>query len=78
MTVHRYVARTRVARVEERFEKQRRPGAKGVGQDADMIDVSTGWWIVTEAPDPYAVRVGAVKPSHRAGQEVRLALEFDE
>jgi hypothetical protein len=78
MTVHRYVARTHVARVEERFEKRRRPGTTGVGLDADMIDVSTGWWIVTEAPEPYATRVGSERPIHRVGQVVRLALEFDE
>jgi hypothetical protein len=70
--IHRYVAATRISAVEERFEKRH---VSGVGPDAVMDEVSTGWWIVTAAPQPYATCVGSVRPPHEVGQEVRMAVE---
>lgn len=75
--ITRYVAHTRIAKIEERFEKRHRPGS-GTGKDAVVDSVSTGWWMVTQAPEPYAVKVGASKPDHHVGTAIRLILEIDE
>jgi hypothetical protein len=71
----RYIAETKVARVEERFVKQPRPGTQGVGDKADMVDNSIGWWIVTQAPQPYAFCTGTEKPPHEVGDTVKIILE---
>lgn len=71
----RYVATTRISRIEERWVKRRREGTTGIGAKADMIDVSTGWWIVTESPEPYAFCAGSERPSHAAGEQIRLIME---
>ena len=75
MTVLRYIANTTVAKVEERHERRRREGTRGVGDRADMVDHSTGWWVVTAAPWPYAFCVGPEKPKLSVGDPARLILE---
>lgn len=73
MTIHRYIAATQIAKIEQRYRKQY---ISGVGDKAVVEDISTGWWIVTAAPEPYAVCVGDEKPSFEVGQEVKLILEI--
>jgi hypothetical protein len=75
--ITRYVAHTRIARIEERFEKRHRPGS-GTGKDAVVDSVSTGWWIVTMAPEPYAFCAGSSRPDHEVGATIRLAIEVKE
>jgi hypothetical protein len=75
--ITRYVAHTKIAKVEERFEKRHRPGS-GTGADAVVDSMSTGWWIVTENPEPYAVKVGSSRPNHKIGTAIRLVIEIDE
>ena len=72
--ITRYVTSTRVARIEERFVKV--PLSGRVGQDAQMAEISTGWWLVTESPEPYAICVGPARPPHAVGQPIRLILEI--
>ena len=75
VSILRYTAITTIAKVEQRWEKQRRKGTVGVGDKADMVDVSLGWWVVTVAPGPYAFCVGEEKPDIKVGDPARLILE---
>lgn len=69
----RYVTRTTISRIEERFEKR---VLSGIGKDADIVQVSTGWWIVTQSPEPYAFKSGIERPEHEVGDETRLIVEI--
>lgn len=70
--IARYVTKTTIARIEERFERR---VLSGVGKDADVATVSTGWWIVTQSPEPYAFKTGKKRPEHKVGEEIRLIIE---
>ena len=70
----RLVSVRRVARVEERF---RREHVSGVGKSVVTRDVSVGWWVVTEGPEPLAVCCGSEQPSCEAGDEVRVVMEIE-
>ena len=72
MTVLRYIAATTIAKVEQRYETRHK---RGVGKDAEMEDIPTGWWVVTAAPWPYSFCVGSEKPDLKAGGPARLILE---
>lgn len=74
--IYRYIALTNISKIEERFCKIRKPDTVDVGEKAEMIDVSTGWWIVTNPPEPYAVCVGNDKPDYKTGISVKLILEI--
>ena len=70
---HRYSVITQIIKIEQRYRKQY---VSGVGPDVVVKDISTGWWIVTAAPEPYAVCVGDEKPEFEVGQEIKLILEI--
>lgn len=73
--IHRFVASTRVAAVEERFNIR---WISGIGLDARVQRRSTGWWIITLAPEPSAFCVGDTRPPILPGDTVRLIYEIEE
>lgn len=75
MTVYRYKARTRIARIEERHATVVK---SGIGKDAITETISTGWWVVTEPPNPIAMQAGPERPKFTVGATVEIVLEITE
>lgn len=60
-----------IKKVEERYYKSH---VSGVGKDAEMKDVSLGWY-ATFVEDPVAAYLGLTETGLSAGDKVKLTLE---